>query len=43
VDYKHGQGVLVEAKDNPQMKLYAFGALAIFDGIYDIDSVSMTI
>jgi len=43
VDYKHGQGVLVEAKDNPQMMLYALGALAIFDGIYDIDSVSMTI
>lgn len=43
VDYKHGQGVLVEAKDNPQMKLYALGALEIFDGIYDIDTVSMTI
>ncbi len=43
VDYKHGQGVLVEAADNPQMKLYALGALDIFDGIYDIDSVSMTI
>ena len=27
VDYKHGQGVLVEAEDNPQMKLYALGAL----------------
>lgn len=43
VDYKHGQGVLVEADDNPQMKLYALGALEIFDGIYDIDTVSMTI
>lgn len=43
VDYKHGQGVLVEAKDNPQMKLYALGALEIFDGIYDINTVSMTI
>jgi len=43
VDYKHGQGVLVEAKDNPQMMLYALGALEIFDGIYDIDTVSMTI
>ena len=43
VDYKHGQGVLVEAEDNPQMKLYALGALEIFDGIYDIDTVSMTI
>jgi hypothetical protein len=43
VDYKHGQGVLVEAEDNPQMRLYALGALEIFDGIYDIDTVSMTI
>lgn len=43
VDYKNGQGVLVEADDNPQMKLYALGALEIFDGIYDIDTVSMTI
>jgi hypothetical protein len=43
VDYKHGQGILVEATENPQMKLYALGALEIFDGIYDIDSVSMTI
>jgi hypothetical protein len=42
-DYKHGQGILVEAEDNPQMKLYALGALEIFDGIYDIDTVSMTI
>lgn len=43
VDYKHGQGVLVEATDNPQMKLYALGALELFDGIYDINEVSMTI
>ena len=43
VDYKHGQGVLVEATDNPQLKLYALGALELFDGIYDIDTVSMTI
>jgi hypothetical protein len=43
VDFKYGQGVLVEAEDNPQMKLYALGALELFDGIYDIDTVSMTI
>ena len=42
-DYKHGQGVLIEAEDNPQMKLYALGALELFDGIYDIDHVSMTV
>ncbi|MEM5769476.1 MAG: DUF2800 domain-containing protein, partial [Bacillota bacterium] len=39
----YGQGLLVEADDNPQMKLYALGALEIFDGIYDITSVAMNI
>ena len=43
IDFKYGQGVLVEAEDNPQMKLYALGALEMFDGIYDISTVSMTI
>ena len=43
VDYKHGKGVQVDADNNPQMMLYALGALEIFDGIYDIDTVSMTI
>jgi len=43
VDFKYGQGLLVEAEDNPQMKLYALGALELFDGIYDIVSVAMTI
>lgn len=43
VDYKHGKGVEVSAVGNPQMKLYALGALEIFDGIYDIEEVQMTI
>ncbi len=43
IDFKYGQGVLVNAEDNPQMKLYALGALELFDGIYDISTVSMTI
>lgn len=43
VDYKHGQGILVEASENPQMMCYALGALELFDGIYNIDTVSMTI
>ena len=42
-DFKYGQGVLVHAVDNPQMKLYALGALDLFDGIYDISEVAMTI
>lgn len=43
IDFKYGQGVLVSAEDNPQMKLYALGALDLFDGIYDIEMASMTI
>ncbi len=43
IDMKYGEGVLVEAKENPQMMCYALGALELFDGIYDITTVSMTI
>lgn len=43
VDYKHGQGLLVEAENNSQIFLYALGTLELFDGIYDIETVSMTI
>ncbi|GAB2547208.1 DUF2800 domain-containing protein [Gracilibacillus alcaliphilus] len=43
IDFKYGQGVLVEAETNPQMMLYALGALNLFDGIYDIEQVCMTI
>ena len=43
VDYKHGKGVEVSAEANPQMMLYALGALEIFDGIYDITEVRMSI
>ena len=42
-DYKHGLGILVSAERNPQMQCYALGALELFDGIYDIDTVCMTI
>ena len=42
IDFKYGIGVLVEAEDNPQMKLYALGALAVYDALYDIREVSMT-
>ena len=42
-DLKYGKGVLVEAENNPQMMLYALGALRLFDGLYDIDTVAMTV
>jgi len=43
IDFKYGMGVLVDVVDNPQMKLYALGALEIYDSLYDIEEVSMTI
>ena len=43
IDFKYGLGVLVDAEANPQMMLYALGALRLFDALYDIDTVSMTI
>ena len=44
-DYKHGVGIPVEAKGNPQMRLYALGALKLFRPIYGdaIKNVSMGI
>lgn len=43
IDFKYGRGVLVDAVENPQMKLYGIGALEIYDSLYDIKEVSMTI
>ena len=43
IDYKHGRGIMVDATENPQMQCYALGALELFDGIYDIDTVRITI
>ena len=43
IDFKYGLGILVEAENNPQMMCYALGALDTYDGIYDIESVEMTI
>lgn len=43
IDFKYGRGILVEAEHNPQMMLYALGALEIYDALYDIKKVSMTI
>ena len=43
IDLKYGVGILVDAEQNTQMMLYALGALLMFDGIYDIETVTMTI
>ncbi|MCD0151211.1 DUF2800 domain-containing protein, partial [Streptococcus agalactiae] len=42
-DFKYGQGVEVSAENNPQMMLYGLGALNIYDALYDIETVKMTI
>lgn len=43
LDYKHGKGVRVEAEDNPQLKLYALGALDRYSLLYDIQTVKWSI
>lgn len=43
IDLKYGQGVLVDAEHNPQLMLYALGALHAFGSLYAIDEVAVTI
>lgn len=43
IDLKYGKGVEVSAEDNPQMRLYALGAIETFGCLYDFDQVAMTI
>lgn len=42
-DLKYGKGVAVSAIGNPQMRLYALGAISEFELLYDIQKVKMTI
>jgi hypothetical protein len=43
IDLKYGKGVPVSAVGNKQMRLYALGAIAEFEFLYDIENVKMTI
>ena len=43
IDLKYGAGVVVSAEKNPQLRLYALGALEAWDMLYGIDTVTMTI
>ena len=43
IDFKYGAGVKVSAVGNPQMSLYALGALDLFEDVYDIETVEETI
>lgn len=43
IDLKYGTGIQVSAEDNSQLKCYCLGSLELFDDIYDIDTVAMSI
>ena len=43
IDFKYGLGVLVDAEGNSQMRMYALGALNLFESLYDIETVRMII
>lgn len=43
IDLKYGKGVKVDAEDNPQLRLYALGALAAYDWLYGVENVRMHI
>lgn len=43
IDFKYGKGVAVEAEHNPQMMLYALGALEMFSILYDLNEIKMVI
>ena len=44
IDFKYGKGVRVAAENNPQMKLYALGALNNYSMLYNHpDTIEMTI
>jgi hypothetical protein len=43
MDLKYGKGVLVEAQDNSQMRLYGLGAYNELAHLYDIQRVRMTV
>lgn len=42
-DLKYGKGVKVDAKGNPQLRLYGLGAAWLFGDLYDFDTVRVTI
>lgn len=43
IDFKYGKGVAVDAKENPQLRLYALGAVDLFDGLYEFSRVQTMI
>lgn len=43
IDFKYGKGVAVDAKENPQLRLYALGAFLALNVIYDFTKVKTVV
>lgn len=43
IDFKYGLGILIESEKNSQMRMYALGALNLFESLYDIQTIRMII
>ena len=43
IDLKYGKGVPVSAENNPQLKLYALGAVEAYDMLDDVDEIQVHI
>mgnify|MGYP002624682010 CR=1 FL=1 len=43
IDLKYGKGVPISAQNNPQIRLYAIGAINLFDLMYEFHRVKMVI
>lgn len=43
IDLKSGCGIKVDAEGNDQLRIYALGGLSMFDFLYNIDTVRMSI
>lgn len=43
IDLKYGKGVPVSAERNPQMMLYALGAVSLYGCLYEMGNVTMTV
>lgn len=43
IDLKSGSGIRVDARENDQLRIYALAGLAMFDFLYDIETVRMSI
>lgn len=43
IDFKYGKGVPVSAEENPQMMLYAVGALEAYSMLYNIQTVHLAV